>query len=672
MRGRGADMRKGVMPSFARWQVGYDDGSRRMHEEEFSSTDMCKQSGGLQTHHVVYETVIVCRPGHFATHLPLRCYFLSHYLKISYGQVSQFKINMAKIKSQRQLVSMTKDSSPRQPASEPHSSDSDSSDEESDHLDAVSSRKKRKLSVDFSQEEGDDEDDNQDESDDDDDVDEDGGKMKQPVAKPTFAFNAPSRIKRHPAKGDSERIGKGQPVTDAEMEDAVQSVAQAAGKKRILAPTDQNTTFESLGVEPWLVQSLANLAVKRPTGIQKGCIGEILKGRDCIGGSRTGSGKTIAFAVPILQKYAQDPSAIFAVVLTATRELALQIYEQFKAVSSPHVLKAALIIGGSDMRSQAIALAQRPSIVIATPGRLADHIRSSGEDTICGLRRVKFLVLDEADRLLSSKGPGSMLPHIDECMAVLPPPEDRQTLLFTATVTPEVRALKEMPTRPGKEPVHVCEVDTQVLAIPDSLKQSYIQLTVTHREHFLHEFLLTAANTERSIIIFVNRTSTAQFLHHLLRLLDHRVTSLHSKLRQQQRIDNLGRFRASAARILVATDVASRGLDIPEVSVVVNYDLPRDPDDYIHRVGRTARAGRKGEAVNFVGQRDVELVLAIEKRVGRPMEKWEEEGVNLETRVIRDSLKLVSEKKREALLNIEENREVGGRRKRQKLKLGAE
>ncbi|KAI6380863.1 putative RNA helicase [Pyricularia grisea] len=579
---------------------------------------------------------------------------------------------MVKIKSSRQLVSMTKDSSSRHPAFEARSSDSDTSDEESDHLDAISSRKKRKLSADFSQDEEDDDQDDQDESDDDDeDEDEVDGKKQQPAAKPTLTFNAPSRIKRQPAKGDSERIAKGQPVTDAEMEDAVQSIAQAAGKKRILAPTDQNTTFESLGVEPWLVQSLANLAVKRPTGIQKGCIAEILKGRDCIGGSRTGSGKTIAFAVPILQKYAQDPSAIFAVVLTATRELALQIYEQFKAVSSPHVLKAALIIGGSDMRSQAIALAQRPSIVIATPGRLADHIRSSGEDTICGLRRVKFLVLDEADRLLSSKGPGSMLPHIDECMAVLPPPEDRQTLLFTATVTPEVRALKEMPTRPGKEPVHVCEVDTQVLAIPDSLKQSYIQLTVTHREHFLHEFLLTDANAERSIIIFVNRTSTAQFLHHLLRLLDHRVTSLHSKLRQQQRIDNLGRFRASAARILVATDVASRGLDIPEVSVVVNYDLPRDPDDYIHRVGRTARAGRKGEAVNFVGQRDVELVLAIEKRVGRPMEKWEEEGVNLETRVIRDSLKLVSEKKREALLNIEENREVGGRRKRQKLKLGA-
>jgi ATP-dependent RNA helicase DDX49/DBP8 len=414
------------------------------------------------------------------------------------------------------------------------------------------------------------------------------------------------------------------------------------------------------------------MAIKRPTGIQKGCIPEILKGRDCIGGSRTGSGKTVAFAVPILQRWAEDPSAIFAVVLTLTRELALQIYEQFKAISAPQSLKAILVTGGADMRAQAIALQQRPHIVIATPGRLADHIRTSGEDTICGLRRVRYVVLDEADRLLHAQGPGSMLPDVEECLSVLPPPVERQTLLFTATITPEVRALKNMPQKPGKQPVFVCEVDTQMLAIPATLEQKHVQIPVTHKEHYLHVFLLTQANVEKTIIIFCNRTSTAEYLHHLLRLLEHKVSSLHSKLPQRQRIDNLARFRASAARILVATDVAARGLDIPEVSLVVNYDIPRDPDDYIHRVGRTARAGRSGEAVTFVGQRDVELVLAIEKRVGREMEAWQEEGVNLETRVIRDALKLVSETKREALLEIEEGREVGGKRKRTKQKLRAE
>ncbi|KAK3357162.1 ATP-dependent RNA helicase DBP8 [Lasiosphaeria hispida] len=467
-------------------------------------------------------------------------------------------------------------------------------------------------------------------------------------------FNVPSRIRRglekQAKKDDAEPLGL-DPFA------------------RITAPIYKDTTFDSLDVQPWLVQALTNMAIKRPTGIQKASIPEIIRGRDCIGGSRTGSGKTVAFAVPILQRWAENPSAIFALVLTPTRELALQIYEQFKAISAPQPLKIILITGGSDMRQQAISLARRPHIVIATPGRLADHIRTSGEDTVCGLERVRFVVLDEADRLLANNGPGSMLPDVEECFGALPPSSKRQTLLFTATMTPEVRALKDMPREPGQEPVFVCEIDTQKLATPATLGQWFLQLPVTHREHYLHVFLLTPANADKSIVIFCNRTSTADYLHHLLRLLDHRVTALHSKLPQRQRIDNLGRFRASAARILVATDVAARGLDIPEVKMVINYDIPRDPDDYIHRVGRTARAGRKGDALTIIGQRDVDLVTAIEARIGRKMEPWREEGVNLEARVAREALKLVGEKKREALLEVEEQREVGGKRKKGKEKL---
>jgi len=149
----------------------------------------------------------------------------------------------------------------------------------------------------------------------------------------------------------------------------------------------------------------------------------------------------------------------------------------------------------------------------------------------------------------------------------------------------------------------------------------------------------------------------------MLRLLDHRVTALHSGLKQSERVNNLARFRAQAARILVATDVASRGLDIPEVALVINYDVPRDPDDYIHRVGRTARAGRAGQSVTLVGQRDVVLIHAIEERAGSQMDEYEEEGVSIEGRVVRDALKPVTEKKREALLQIEEGRDVLGKRK---------
>lgn len=317
------------------------------------------------------------------------------------------------------------------------------------------------------------------------------------------------------------------------------------------------------------------------------------------------------------------------------------------------------------MRPQAIALSQRPHIVIATPGRLADHITSSGADTICGLNRTRVVVFDEADRLLAS-GPGSMLPDVETCLSALPPSTARQTLLFTATVTPEVRALKSMPRPANKLPIFVTEVSTENKAsIPPTLKQTYLQVPLTHREAFLHTLISTEANSQKPAIIFCNRTKTADLVERMLRRLGHRVTSLHSLLPQSERTANLSRFRASAARILVATDVAARGLDIPSVSLVINFDVPRNPDDYVHRVGRTARAGREGEAVTLVGQRDVQLVLAIEDRVGRKMVEWKEEGVSIEGRVVRGGiLKEVGEAKREAVGEVEEGRDVLGRRVR--------
>ena len=315
------------------------------------------------------------------------------------------------------------------------------------------------------------------------------------------------------------------------------------------------------------------------------------------------------------------------------------------------------------MRTQALELERRPHVVVATPGRLADHVSTSGEETICGLRRCQFVVLDEADRLLAG-GKGSMLDDLETCLSVLPSPGKRQTLLFTATLTPEVRALKDMPRDKGNEEVFVCEVDTaEKIVVPKGLKQTYQLVNLLHKEKYLHILLLTPANSEKNVLIFCNRTTTATLLEHLLRLLDQRVTSLHSALPHTERVSNLARFRARSARILVATDVASRGLDIPTVDLVINYDLPRDPDTYVHRVGRTARAGRKGVSLSLVGVRDVELVQAIEARVGGQMEEYSEEGVSVEGRVVRDALNVVGQKKREALLNIEEGRDVRGKRR---------
>ncbi|KAF2738701.1 DEAD-domain-containing protein [Polyplosphaeria fusca] len=429
------------------------------------------------------------------------------------------------------------------------------------------------------------------------------------------------------------------------------------------AKEEQKATFSSLNVAPWLVASLASMEIKKPTAIQQACIPEILKGRDCLGASRTGTGKTVAFAVPIMQKWASDPCGNFAVILTPTRELAIQIWEQFKAISAPQSMKPLLVTGGADQLEQTIALEKRPHVIIATPGRLADLIENSGEDITRGLLRVQVLVLDEADRLLAP-GRGSMLPDLETILSALPPPAERQTLLFTATVTNEVRTLKEKPPRPGRPPMFVHELDIEeTIALPPKLKQTYIQTPVTHKECYLHVLLLTPEIVKKSVIIFCNQTKTADLLERLLRKLEHRVTALHSGLRQPDRTSNLARYRAQAARILVATDVASRGLDIPEVALVVNYDVPRDPDDYIHRVGRTARAGRAGLSVTLIGQRDVDLIYAIEDRVNEKMVEYEEEGVNIETRVVRDAIKPVTEKKREALMQIEENKDIHGKRR---------
>ncbi|KAK3629046.1 putative RNA helicase [Elasticomyces elasticus] len=453
----------------------------------------------------------------------------------------------------------------------------------------------------------------------------------------------------------------------------------AAPKKQLPVtetPTNldpENPTFATLTLPPWLLTSLRHLSITSPTPIQSSTIPPILSGTSLIASSPTGSGKTLAFALPILTKWSQNPSGIYALILTPTRELALQIYEQVIAIGSPQNLRVCLITGGADMRSQAIELERRPHVVIATPGRLADHVLNSGEDTVRGLRRVKFLVLDEADRLLAPAKKGSMLPDLETCLTALPASGERQTLLFTATVTPELRAMAGKPqppsntkTKPAKPALQIVEIESGLnsLAIPETLRQMYQLVNVVHKEKYLHVLLGTPANETKSTIIFCNRTTTATLVEYLLRLLGHRVTALHSGLQHTARVSNLARFRAGAARVMVATDVAARGLDIPDVGLVINYDLPRNPDDYIHRVGRTARAGRRGTSISLVGQRDVELVKGIEARVGRVMVEYDEEKVSVEGRVVRDALNVVGDRKREALLAIEEGRDVEGRRGR--------
>ncbi|KAJ2477420.1 putative RNA helicase [Coemansia sp. RSA 2131] len=393
-------------------------------------------------------------------------------------------------------------------------------------------------------------------------------------------------------------------------------------------------TFSALGLDSWLTSTLSAMSIHEPTEIQRACIGPILAGRDVIGGANTGSGKTAAFALPILQALAEDPFGVFAVVLTPTRELAVQIGEQFGVLGKGVNIKVTVAIGGVDMVTQALSLSRRPHIVVATPGRLADLIESSADAV--HLRRVRFVVLDEADRLLTE----TFAPDLAVIMDAVP--KKRQTLLFTATMTDSILALRD---REGAQPfVHLCDTGISTVA---ALQQSYMFVPSHVKEAYLVHLLMTsvsrlearegtrladessgdeaeeekAVGRDKSIMIFVGQCKTAESLRVMLYELGFRVTALHSKMAQQERLNSLGRFRAEAVRILIATDVGSRGLDIPAVELVINMHVPRDPDAYIHRVGRTARAGRGGRAVTIMSERDIKLVHNIEARIGRKLDE---------------------------------------------------
>uniref|UniRef100_A0A9L0SR98 RNA helicase n=1 Tax=Equus caballus TaxID=9796 RepID=A0A9L0SR98_HORSE len=340
--------------------------------------------------------------------------------------------------------------------------------------------------------------------------------------------------------------------------------------------------FAELGLSSWLVEQCRQLGLKQPTPVQLGCIPAILEGRDCLGCAKTGSGKTAAFVLPILQKLSEDPYGIFCLVLTPTRELAYQIAEQFRVLGKPLGLKDCIIVGGMDMVAQALELSRKPHVVIATPGRLADHLRSSSTFSI---KKIRFLVLDEADRLLE-QGCTDFTVDLEAILAAVP--ARRQTLLFSATLTDTLRELQGLATNQpffweAQAPVRTVEqLDQRYLLVPEKVKDAYLV-------HLIQNF--QDEHQDWSIIIFTNTCKTCQILCMMLRKFGFPAVALHSTMRQKERFAALAKFKSSIYRILIATDVASRGLDIPTVQVVINHNTPGLPKIYIHRVGRTARAG---------------------------------------------------------------------------------
>ncbi|XP_044158223.1 probable ATP-dependent RNA helicase DDX47 isoform X1 [Bufo gargarizans] len=413
-----------------------------------------------------------------------------------------------------------------------------------------------------------------------------------------------------------------------------------AAHVEVPALEEEEKSFRDLGVTDVLCETCEQLGWKQPTKIQIEAIPVALQGRDIIGLAETGSGKTGAFALPILQTLLENPQRLYALVLTPTRELAFQISEQFEALGSSIGVKSAVIVGGIDMMSQALALAKKPHVVIATPGRLIDHLENTKG---FNLRAVKYLVMDEADRILNM----DFETEVDKILKVIP--RDRKTFLFSATMTKKVQKLQRAALR---DPVK-CAVSSKYQTV-EKLQQYYIFIPSKFKDSYLVYILNELAGN--SFMIFCSTCNNTQRVALLLRNLGFTAIPLHGQMSQNKRLGSLNKFKAKSRSILLATDVASRGLDIPHVDVVMNFDIPTHSKDYIHRVGRTARAGRSGKAITFVTQYDVELFQRIEHLIGKKLPAFstqEEEVMMLNERV--------SEAQRFARIEL---REQGEKKKR--------
>jgi ATP-dependent RNA helicase DDX47/RRP3 len=410
------------------------------------------------------------------------------------------------------------------------------------------------------------------------------------------------------------------------------------------------TSFASLGVCEPLVDACNHLGWKSATRIQEKVLPDALSGRDIIGLAETGSGKTGAFCLPILQALLENPirGAVFAVVLAPTRELAFQIHAVVEGLGRAMGATSLCIVGGVPITQQSIALGRNPHILVATPGRLLDHLTNTKG---FHLRKLRYLVLDEADRMLSL----DFEHELNELLQVIPE-ENRKTLLFSATMTSKVQKLQRACL---KDPVKV-EVSTK-FQTPKKLIQSYLFIPAKYKDCYLTYLINEYAG--QSMLVFGATCNNVQRLALMLRNLGFPAICLHGQMSQPKRLGALHKFASGDRSILICTDVAARGLDIPSVDLVINFDLPGHGKDYIHRVGRTARAGRSGKAIAMVTQYDVEVYQRLEGLLGKKLPEYE-----LDEETVLVLLERVSEAQRLATRELKEqlaaSKGGGGRRKR--------
>jgi ATP-dependent RNA helicase DeaD len=345
------------------------------------------------------------------------------------------------------------------------------------------------------------------------------------------------------------------------------------------------TDFTGFGLPSKLLQALTRMQFNTPTPIQEKAIPLALQGRDILGSAQTGTGKTGAFGIPLIAKLMENPQAA-ALIMAPTRELAAQIMTALQQMIPVQDIRTALLIGGEPMPRQFRQLQQRPRLVVGTPGRINDHLQRN----TLKLNNVRFLVLDETDRMLDM-GFGiqidAVLKHI---------PKERQTMLFSATLPGGIIKLsKQYLTNPER-----ISVGSTTVAAPN-LAQEMIQTTDQDKFGKLLEQL---AGHQGTAIVFVKTKFGTERLATRLSREKYRSDAIHGDLRQNRRDRVIQDFRDKKFRVLVATDLAARGLDVPHIELVINYDLPQCPEDYIHRIGRTARAGASGKAINLVTPAD--------------------------------------------------------------------
>lgn len=312
----------------------------------------------------------------------------------------------------------------------------------------------------------------------------------------------------------------------------------------------------------------------------------------------------------MLQALLDKPQPFFGLVLAPTRELAAQIGQTFEALGALISLRCAVIVGGLDMVPQSIALSKKPHVIVATPGRLVDHLEKTKG---FALRSLKYLVMDEADRLLDM----DFGPAIDRLLKYLP--RERRTYLFSATMSSRIESLQRASLR---DPVRV-SVSSNKYQTVSTLLQHFLFMPHARKDTYL--IFLANEFAGKSCIIFTRTVYETQRTAIFLRTLGFGAIPLHGQLSQSARLGALNKFRGGSREILVATDVAARGLDIPKVDVVINYDIPQDSKTYIHRVGRTARAGKSGVAISMVTQYDIELFTRIEAALGKKLTEYPSE-----------------------------------------------